>query len=233
MNDDLRRREEAPAATTEPDRSPEHRAAPKRSRPRLRTVVARACLRLGLSPNSVTVIGTIGMLVAAVGFAARGELLVATIIAVVSSFADLVDGEMARIGNKASRFGALLDSVLDRVADGAIFASLAYWLFTEGEQRAAAAALIALIAGNLVPYTRARAEGLGLVGETGIAPRFVRLEIIGVGGLFGAFGWLYGLEAALWLIALLATVTSWQRLTFARRQILEADANTEGAGPTR
>ncbi len=129
---------------------------------------------------------------------------------------------MARISDRASRFGALLDSTLDRVADDAILASLAYWLFTNGDNRAAVAALLCFIAGELVPYVRARAEGLGLIGEAGVAHRFVRLKIIGVGALLEGFRVPWGLEIVLWFLAALSTVTVWQRLAFARRQVQEA-----------
>lgn len=190
--------------------------------PLVRNVVARLLLRAGVSPNAVTVVGTIGMLVGAVGFASQGKLLTATVIVAISSLCDLLDGEMARISDRASRFGALLDSTLDRVADDAILASLAYWLFTTGDNRAAVAALLCLIAGQLVPYVRARAEGLGLIGETGVAHRFVRLKIIGGGALLGGFRVPWGLEIALWFLAALSTVTVWQRVAFARRQVQEA-----------
>jgi len=190
--------------------------------PLVRNVVARLLLRAGVSPNTVTVVGTIGILVGAVGFASQGQLLTATVIVAISSLCDLLDGEMARISDRASRFGALLDSTLDRVADDAILASLAYWLFTNGDNRAAVAALLCFIAGELVPYVRARAEGLGLIGEAGVAHRFVRLKIIGVGALLEDFRVPYGLEIVLWFLAALSTVTVWQRLAFARRQVQEA-----------
>ncbi len=190
--------------------------------PLVRNVVARLLLRAGVSPNTVTVVGTIGILVGAVGFASQGQLLTATVIVAISSLCDLLDGEMARISDRASRFGALLDSTLDRVADDAILASLAYWLFTNGDNRAAVAALLCFIAGELVPYVRARAEGLGLIGEAGVAHRFVRLKIIGVGALLEGFRVPWGLEIVLWFLAALSTVTVWQRLAFARRQVQEA-----------
>lgn len=200
-------------------------AEPGRRSPRTRTAVAQLLLRARLSPNAVTIIGTLGVVAAALGFAARGELLTATVLGTIFGYCDLVDGEMARIGKRASTFGALLDSVLDRVADGAIFGSLAYWLLTSGEHRAGLAALICLVAGLSVPYVRARAEGLGLVGETGIAPRLVRLELIVAGGLLGGFGVPHGLEIVLWILAVLSTVTVWQRISFVRHQLraLETD----------
>jgi len=125
--------------------------------PRVRTFVARLPVRADVSPNTVTVAGTIGTIVGAIGFAARGQLHTATVIVAISSRCDLLDGEVARIGGRASRFGALLDSTLDRVADGVILASLTYWLFTTGNDRAAVAALLCLVAGQLVSDVRARA----------------------------------------------------------------------------
>src|SRR6185312_3192370 len=100
--------------------------------------VARALLRAGVTPDIVTVVGTLGILVAS-ALAAFGYLLVATIIATFSALTDILDGSMARARGTASRFGAFLDSTMDRVADGAIFAALAYWLFTTGEPGAAVA----------------------------------------------------------------------------------------------
>jgi CDP-diacylglycerol--glycerol-3-phosphate 3-phosphatidyltransferase len=187
----------------------------------MRTLLARLLLWLGLSPNAVTVIGTAGMLVAAVGFAARGELIVATVIGAVSAELDLVDGEMARIGDRATRFGALLDASLDRVADGAIFACLARWLFTTGANRAAIAALLCLMSGYFVSYVAARAEAFGLPRYAGFAHRFVRLRIIAVGGVLGGLGVPHGLEVVLWLLAALSTFTAWQRIDVARRHLAE------------
>jgi CDP-diacylglycerol--glycerol-3-phosphate 3-phosphatidyltransferase len=113
--------------------------------------------------------------------------------------------------------------VLDRLADGALLGSLAWWLFATGEERAAAAALLALVGGQMVPYVRARAEGLGLRGDVGLAPRFTRLKLLGVGALLGAFDVPYGLEAVLWLLAALSFGTAAQRLAFARAQLRRQD----------
>lgn len=196
-----------------------------RRSPRIRRAVARLLLRAGLSPNAVTVMGTFGVVAAAICFAARGQLLTATFLGAIFSYGDLVDGEMARLGKRASAFGALLDSVLDRVADGAIFASLAYWLFTSGERWQGVAALLCLVSGSLVPYVRARAEGLQLSGDTGIASRFVRLKIIAVGGLLAGFDVPHGLAIVLWLLAILSMVTVWQRLSSAHHQLLRQNAH--------
>jgi CDP-diacylglycerol--glycerol-3-phosphate 3-phosphatidyltransferase len=185
---------------------------------------AAVLVRAGVSPNTITVVGTLGVLAGAV-FAARGELVTAIVIVTVSSICDLLDGQVARLGGRASVFGALLDSVLDRVADGALLGALAWWLFSIGDERAAAAALVALVGGQLVPYVRARAEGLGLRGETGFAPRFTRLKLLGVGGVLAAFDVDYGLEVVLWLLAALSYVTAWQRLTYVRAQLRDQAAS--------
>jgi CDP-diacylglycerol--glycerol-3-phosphate 3-phosphatidyltransferase len=180
--------------------------------------VARALLRAGISPDAVTVIGTLGVLVGALGFATRGYLVIATIIVTLSAFTDLVDGSMARQRGSGRRFGAFLDSTMDRVADGAVFGSVAYWLGTQGRHWAAAAALICLVAGLIVSYAKARAEGLGLTANVGLAERAERLILLGVGGLVDGFGWRYGLDVALWLLAVLSVITVGQRIATVYRQ---------------
>src|SRR5207248_6047763 len=124
----------------------------------------------------------------------------------------LIDGSMARRLGRAGKFGAFLDSTMDRVADGAVFGSIAYYLAVQQRHSALVAALICLVSGQLVSYVRARAEGLGLSAKVGIAERAERLILIGVGGLTTGFGWRYGLDVALWLLAVLSLVTIGQRI---------------------
>jgi CDP-diacylglycerol--glycerol-3-phosphate 3-phosphatidyltransferase len=180
--------------------------------------VARALLRAGISPNVVTIAGTAGVLVGAIGFGARGQFITALVIVTVSALTDMVDGAMARACGAPSRFGALLDSTMDRIADGAIFGAPTYWLATTGQHRAAAAGLICLVAGQVVSYVKARAEGLGMRCDVGIAERTERLILIGIGGLLTGVGVRWGLEAALWLLAVLSVVTVAQRMAFVYRQ---------------
>jgi phosphatidylinositol phosphate synthase len=185
---------------------------------RLLEPIARALLHLGVSPDVVTVAGTVGIVATAVIFAARGQLLVATLVITVFGFTDLIDGVMARLRGTSGRFGALLDSTMDRVADGAIFASLAYWLGVTDQHPAAIAALLCLVFSQIVSYAKARAEGLGLSGDVGIVERPERLITIGVGGLLRGLGVPYALEIALWLVAAGSAVTIWQRLAYGYRQ---------------
>jgi CDP-diacylglycerol--glycerol-3-phosphate 3-phosphatidyltransferase len=187
---------------------------------------ARALLRVGVSPDAVTLIGTVGVIAASVGLAARGHLLIATFVITACALTDLLDGAMARARGTTSRFGALLDSSMDRVADGAVFGSLAYWLAVTGQRASLVAALICLVTGQIVSYVKARAEGLGLEANVGIAERFERLVIIGLGGIGWGIGIPYALEIALWLLAALSTVTVAQRMWHVRQLVRRLDSGS-------
>lgn len=195
---------------------------------------ASALLRAGVSPNAVTVAGTVGVLAGVVWYGVTGDLLAGVIVVAVSSYADLLDGEMARLGDRRTTGGAFLDSTLDRLADGAIFGCLAYRLLFDGHERVSAVAMVCLVAAFLVSYARARAEGLGYRGEFGVASRFVRLEIIGAGALLAGLGVPYVLEAALWVLAVTSTLTVVQRMAYVMRQADAADTAARGRRrPTR
>jgi CDP-diacylglycerol--glycerol-3-phosphate 3-phosphatidyltransferase len=180
--------------------------------------IARGLLRLGVSPNAVTVIGTVGVLVGALGFVTRGHLLVGALIIGFFALTDMLDGAMARLGGGSTRFGAFLDSSMDRIADGVIFGSVAYWLATRQDRWGVAAALLCLVAGQVVSYVKARAEGLGMTCNVGLAERPERLITIGVGGLLTVLGVTWGLTAALWVLAVLSVVTVGQRIHHVYRQ---------------
>ncbi len=179
--------------------------------------VGRALLRVGVTPDAVTVAGTVGVLVAS-ALAAFGHLLVATILATFAALTDILDGSMARQRGTSSTFGAFLDSSMDRIGDGAIFACLAYWLFTTDEPGAAVAALVVLVTSQVTSYVRARAEALGLTANVGLIERPERLLGIGVGGLCAGFGWPPGMFIVLWVLAVLSVVTVGQRFVHVYRQ---------------
>jgi CDP-diacylglycerol--glycerol-3-phosphate 3-phosphatidyltransferase len=174
--------------------------------------VARALVRAGITPNTVTVLGTIGVLVGAIGFGARGHLIVGVIVVTVSCFTDMIDGAMARIKGVTSKFGALLDSSMDRVADAAIFGVVAYLYAVRDQPRVVAAAVLALALGQVVSYVKARAEGLGATCNVGLVERTERLIIVGVGGLLTGLGVEPALEIALWVLVALSLFTVWQRM---------------------
>ncbi|MEU2666702.1 phosphatidylinositol phosphate synthase [Micromonospora sp. DT46] len=180
--------------------------------------VARRLLRAGVTPNAVTVAGTLGVLVGALGFGARGHLVAGALIVTFFALTDLLDGTMARMSGGSTKFGAFLDSSMDRVADSAVFGAVAYWLATQHQYSGVAAALLCLAAGGLVSYVKARAEGLGMTCNVGIAERTERLLIVGVGGLLTGVGVKPALEIALWLLAAVSIFTVGQRMAHVYRQ---------------
>ncbi|RKN39405.1 phosphatidylinositol phosphate synthase [Micromonospora endolithica] len=192
--------------------------------------IARGLLRAGVTPNAVTVAGTLGVLVGALGFGARGHLVAGAIIVTVFALTDLLDGTMARMSGGSTRFGAFLDSSMDRVADSAVFAAVAYWLATQQQYSGVAAALLCLAAGGLVSYVKARAEGLGMTCNVGIAERTERLLIVGVGGVLTGVGVEVALEVALWLLAAVSIFTVGQRVAHVYRQARQAPTASGGQG---
>jgi CDP-diacylglycerol--glycerol-3-phosphate 3-phosphatidyltransferase len=195
--------------------------------PRVFGPLAGWLLRRHVSPDAVTIAGTVGVLIGAIGFATRGQLVIATVIVTFSVFTDVIDGTMARMAGRPGKFGAFLDSTMDRVADGAIFASVAYWLGTQGRSLGATAALICLVAGQVVSYAKARAEGLGMTANIGVAERAERLIIIGLGGLLAQLVWKYSIDVALWILAVLSLITIGQRIVTVYRQDQAATARDE------
>lgn len=179
--------------------------------------VARALLRLGVSPDAVTVVGTVGVLVAALAFWARGAFVVGAVVGAVFALTDLVDGAMARLRGCSTRFGALLDSAMDRIADGAVFGALAFWYAGQQEHPTVAAALVCLVAAQVVSYVKARAQSVGLSCEVGLAERAERLVVVGVGAIATGLGVGWALPVALWLVALASVVTVVQRILHVRR----------------
>jgi CDP-diacylglycerol--glycerol-3-phosphate 3-phosphatidyltransferase len=186
--------------------------------------VARLLLRLKVSPDAVTVIGTLGMSAAALVFYPRGEFLVGTLVICVFVLSDSLDGTMARLTGQPSTWGAFLDSTLDRVADAAVFCAIALWFAGDGDDLLmVGVTLTALVGGLLVSYARARAEGLGADASTGIAERTERLVLtLAAAGLSGIFDAPWLLEVALWLVAALSWITVIQRIWTVRRQLLPA-----------
>jgi CDP-diacylglycerol--glycerol-3-phosphate 3-phosphatidyltransferase len=179
---------------------------------------ARFLLRLGVTPNAVTVAGTVGVLFGALVFGARGYLVAGALIVTFFALTDALDGTMARMRGGSGTFGALLDSSMDRIADGAVFGAVAYYMAGEDNPYGGLiAALICLVFGQVVSYVKARAQSLGLNADVGIAERLERLIIVGIGGLISGLGPDWGLPAALWILAVLSVITVLQRLIHASR----------------
>jgi CDP-diacylglycerol--glycerol-3-phosphate 3-phosphatidyltransferase len=194
---------------------------------------ARFLLRLRVTPNAVTVAGTVGVLIGALGFGARGHLVWGTVIVTLSALTDALDGAMARMRGKSGKFGALLDSSMDRIADAAVFGAVVYYLSGQGNPYGGmVAAIICLALGQVVSYVKARAQSLGLNADVGIAERLERLIIVGIGGLLGGAGLEWGLPAALWILAALSFVTVLQRLIHAERtEVIPPASGAAGEAP--
>lgn len=187
---------------------------------KLITPVARLLLRLNVSPDAVTVVGTLGVVVAALWFFPRGELLVGVLVITAFVFSDMLDGTMARLSGRTSKWGAFLDSTLDRMGDSAIFGGLVlYYAWVVDSEALAALTLYCLVTGWLTSYTRARAESLGYQAKEGIAARADRLVAVLVAtGLSDIFDVPAILEVTLWVLAAASTVTVVQRILTVRRQ---------------
>ncbi|WP_285731107.1 phosphatidylinositol phosphate synthase [Nocardiopsis sp. ATB16-24] len=191
---------------------------------RVTTPLGRSLARIGLTPNLVTIIGTVGVVVSALYFYPRGQLYAGSVIITVFALFDMLDGAVARANDSASAFGAFLDSSLDRVADAAILAGLLWWFIGDGDDPLLAGlTLFCLISGFMVSYIKARAEGLGVNCDVGVAERTERLVIILVAVGLSDLGVPYILAGGLWLLAPMSLLTVLQRL-------LETRARLSGPG---
>jgi CDP-diacylglycerol---glycerol-3-phosphate 3-phosphatidyltransferase len=194
---------------------------------RIFTPVARLLLRLGVSPDAVTLVGTVGVAGGALGFYPRHEFFWGTVVITLFVFSDTVDGVMARLSGRSSNWGAYLDSTLDRVGDSAIFGGLVLWYAGRGDNIAMASlALTCLILGSVVSYAKARAEGLGMTANVGIAERADRLvAVLVTTGLVGLGLPEVVLAVVLGLLALASLVTVVQRMLTVRKQAFAAAAS--------
>jgi CDP-diacylglycerol--glycerol-3-phosphate 3-phosphatidyltransferase len=180
---------------------------------RLLTPVGKALAKTPVTPNMLTIAGTVGVSGSALGLLPIGELFPGAFVCTIFVFTDMLDGLLARIKGSSGKFGAFLDSTLDRVADAAIFGGLAMWFGGNGHNAVLlAVALYCLAIGFLVSYSKARAEGLQLNCVNGLIERPERMLIgltsIGVSGL----GVPYILPIGLWALAAGSTVTFAQRI---------------------
>ena len=186
------------------------------------TPVARLFLKLGISPDVVTVVGTLGVCFGALAFYPRHEFFWGTVVITLFVFSDTVDGVMARMSGRSGKWGAYLDSTLDRVGDSAIFGGLVLWYAGKGDDfLMAGLALACLILGSVVSYAKARAEGLGFTANVGITERADRLvAVLVVTGLVGLGLPEVVLTIVLALLAIASLVTVFQRMLLVRQQAL-------------
>lgn len=182
--------------------------------------ISHLLIRLGVSPDVVTIVGTLGVVCGALVFFPRGQLWLGVVVITVFVFSDLVDGYMARTLGTSSKWGSFLDSTLDRLGDAAIFGGLAIWFFGGGDDDLLAyVALWALVMGSVTSYARAKAESLGMTAKGGIAERADRLVSVLVATFFSdVLDIPILLTIVLWAIAAASTVTVVQRMVLVRRQ---------------
>ena len=183
------------------------------------TPLCRIALRIGLTPNLVTVLGTIGVATSALIFYPNGNLFWGTLVICVFALTDLFDGTMARLSNTGpSRWGALLDATMDRISDAAIITGLLLYTLKSDELSIQSLLLaVSLVAGFLVSYIKAKAESLDIECEGGFAERTERLIIVlataGLAGLNVPNALMIGLA----LLSFASVVTVVQRLVIVFR----------------
>ena len=191
------------------------------ARPMVAKVVAPVIgwlARSGVTPDAITITGTVGAVAGAAGLIATGQLFWGAFTVTVFVLLDMLDGALARARGGGSVFGAVLDSTGDRAADAAIFGALIWWFSGGGDNRLLVLlALLCLVLGVLTSYIKARAEGVGLSCDVGVVERTERLILVLVGTGFLGLGIPYALHVALWILLVGSAVTVGQRFLAVRR----------------
>jgi len=185
-------------------------------------------LRIGVKPDWVTIVGTLGVSAGALWFFPRGQFFIGVMVVTAFVFSDIIDGYMARSSGQSSRWGAFLDSTLDRVGDAAVFGGLVlYYANADAETDLGGPdlylylSLACLVLGSLTSYARARAEALGMQAKGGIAERSDRLvSILVMTGFSGLLGLPFLREVTLWALAVASLVTVVQRMMIVHRQAI-------------
>jgi CDP-diacylglycerol--glycerol-3-phosphate 3-phosphatidyltransferase/CDP-diacylglycerol--inositol 3-phosphatidyltransferase len=177
-------------------------------------------IRLGISPDAITLVGTAGVVAGALIFFPQGHLMWGVLFITLFIFSDLIDGAMARKTGRVSTFGAFFDSTLDRIGDAAIFGGLVLYFAGPGDDYLyLCLSLYCLVMGAVTSYARAKAESLGLKAEGGIAERADRtVAILLATGLSDWWNVPIMLEITIWALAIAITVTVLQRVWMVRQQ---------------
>jgi CDP-diacylglycerol--glycerol-3-phosphate 3-phosphatidyltransferase len=185
-------------------------------------------VRAGLSPNAMTVIGTCCTVVTALVCFPTNNLFVGSALVTVFVLFDLLDGSMARTSGRVTRFGNVLDASCDRIADGVLYGCIAWWaLVVAHDEITGAAALVSLVAAQVISYIKARAEAAGLDGNGGLVERAERFIIALVGTGLQGLGVPYAARIGMCLLAVLAVITVGQRLAAVQRSARAAEEAVE------
>jgi phosphatidylglycerophosphate synthase len=172
---------------------------------------ARLLLRRKITPNQITVLGSVGTITISLIFFTRGILFWGTLAMLFFIFSDLIDGTMARISGLSSKWGAFLDSTADRIVDAALIGSVTYYLYLENDSLQVVA-WFALAGGFLVSYVKARAEASGFRCDGGFAERPERTIILLVSTGFAGLGIEYILAIGIWVLAVASFITVFHRI---------------------
>ncbi|MFD4367706.1 phosphatidylinositol phosphate synthase [Rhodococcus sp. NPDC058521] len=179
--------------------------------------MGRALVKTGLTPDSVTVIGTVASIVGAVTLFPTDHLFIGTLVIWLFVMFDMLDGAMARARGGGTRFGAVLDATCDRLADGAIFAGLGWWaILHEDSKPLFVATMICLVTSQVISYAKARAEASGLSADGGLIERPDRLIIVLVGAGLTGLGLAWAIHIAMWVLAAGSVITVFQRVLAVR-----------------
>lgn len=175
--------------------------------------MGHALVKTGLTPDAVTVIGTVASIAGAVVLFPTDHLFVGTLVIWLFVMFDMLDGAMARARGGGTRFGAVLDATCDRLADGAIFAGLGWWaVYHEQSESLFVATMICLVTSQVISYAKARAEASGLSADGGLIERPDRLVIVLAGAGLTGLGLSWAIHVAMWLLAVGSVITVFQRV---------------------
>ena len=178
---------------------------------RLFRPLIQALARTPVTPNMITVSGTFGVCAAALALFPIGETFPGAATATFFVFTDMLDGQLARIKGDSGKFGAFLDSTMDRFADASVFGGITIW-FMRTDHLLAVVSLFCLACGLCVSYVKARAEGLGLNADVGLIERPERL-LIGLTGIgLSGLGVPYVMAIGMWAVAAGSAITLCQRM---------------------
>ena len=184
---------------------------------RIITPLCRALLKLGVTPDLMTIFGTLIVVTGSFTLLANGHILASIIVLTLALLTDLLDGTMARISERGpSIWGNFLDSTLDRISDAAILIGLCLYLHNIGDSLFVAA-LITIPLSTLVSYTRAKAESLNIQCSGGLAERTERLLILGFAGVLHLIGFNWAMDAGVWVLLVLTAFTVVQRMAIVWR----------------
>jgi CDP-diacylglycerol---glycerol-3-phosphate 3-phosphatidyltransferase len=192
----------------------------------MRGLARDALIESRLTPNAISITGLV-LNVAAAVLVTQRYFFLAGVVFIAGSVMDMLDGRYSRMSGKGTPFGAFLDSTLDRIEEGVVLAAVAAYFSDRGDDLAVAAVVLPVLGSLMVSYTRARAEALGVECKVGLATRPVRVVILSAGLVFAkgaSLGDFELLEPAIYVMALLTTITVMQRVFHVRSALNRAAA---------